>query len=581
MRRLRSRFALLVLLASVVVSGCSGEGGNGGPDGVILDAQPRFALRGRQAAQTIAIRGDETHWASDGLTVDDLSFGAGIEITRLAVANDRYLEVDLRVLPDADLGYRDIVVGGLPFAGIFRVSDPFRVVAGTPIKAGRFFRAVVEGTETNWIDGVEVTTDADQVLLDGQWLALGNEALGTDVLGDKYLEITGYTHWYAFNGTGGEIDLLVGLGPENERDLGVGALEVEPEPRIELDPSAAVQGLLDESLATSVYAVTFPAYSKCYPSLSALTPSIQPIYELYHPAFPAVPWAKIDPQTQSYQSDYVFDAQPMYVVVHDALQRGGADFQFALTADCVSLNQTPLTEGVVTNGAIAAQTYENGAWYTVTPTRWGVTRVVVTPTSATPDDHRLYFYPYGTLDALPEYSYVDAFSPSDPSAVETLIAFTGTRPTALLEAYAGGSFGPTTAFDIEWTEFPMPGGAIHENLSPLDIVDDGTPVTSTILIAGEGTAATGVHVALDILHGASGDLTIDLVNPQGAEVRLYGQDGFGQDILALMPDLILPTAGVLSDLVAGGDPNGTWTLRITDGYLLDAGQLKGWALTFE
>ncbi|GAA3055868.1 serine protease [Actinokineospora globicatena] len=112
------------------------------------------------------------------------------------------------------------------------------------------------------------------------------------------------------------------------------------------------------------------------------------------------------------------------------------------------------------------------------------------------------------------------------------------------------------------------GGA---NTTDVAIPDNGTAVTSTILVSGcPPTGAPGrVRVYLD--HPDVSDLRIDLVDPLGRVFELEqigGDDGSGavRRIYSVSPP--------------GGDRNGSWTLRVTDLARGDAGRLDQWVLSF-
>ncbi|WP_177215505.1 S8 family serine peptidase [Actinokineospora terrae] len=112
------------------------------------------------------------------------------------------------------------------------------------------------------------------------------------------------------------------------------------------------------------------------------------------------------------------------------------------------------------------------------------------------------------------------------------------------------------------------GGA---NTNDVAIPDNGTTVTSTIQVGGcPPTGAPGrVRVYLD--HPDVGDLKIDLVDPFGRVYELEqvgGNDGSGtvRRIYSVSP--------------AGGDRNGSWTLRITDLTRGDVGRLDQWVVSF-
>ena len=102
----------------------------------------------------------------------------------------------------------------------------------------------------------------------------------------------------------------------------------------------------------------------------------------------------------------------------------------------------------------------------------------------------------------------------------------------------------------------------------LAIPDNAAAVSDAITAPGPGTA-TSVSVAVDIAHPYIGDLTVELVAPDGTARTLHDRsggnaDGIGQ---AYAPDF------------GGAGIAGDWTLRVRDHATRDAGTLNGWTLT--
>ena len=93
-------------------------------------------------------------------------------------------------------------------------------------------------------------------------------------------------------------------------------------------------------------------------------------------------------------------------------------------------------------------------------------------------------------------------------------------------------------------------------------------MSDTITVSDSGTA-TSVSVDIDITHTYIGDLTIDLIAPDGTSEILHNGIGAGTD------DIDTTYAQYF-----GGIPiSGTWTLRINDDYETDSGVLNSWKLT--
>jgi len=106
------------------------------------------------------------------------------------------------------------------------------------------------------------------------------------------------------------------------------------------------------------------------------------------------------------------------------------------------------------------------------------------------------------------------------------------------------------------------------------VINDNATITSSIAVTGEsGNAPAALKVHANITHNWSGDLTIEIVAPNGASAVLqqpdYNDDGN-----------INTTWTVNASSVQG---NGTWKLKVIDNdpyYSGDYGTLNSWSLTF-
>ena len=113
-----------------------------------------------------------------------------------------------------------------------------------------------------------------------------------------------------------------------------------------------------------------------------------------------------------------------------------------------------------------------------------------------------------------------------------------------------------------------PGQFTHARTPGLAIPDNAAAVSDAITVPGFGTA-TSVTVSVDIAHPFIGDLTVELVAPDGTARTLHRYSGEGADgiIRTYTPDF------------GGTGIAGDWTLRASDGASGDAGTLNGWTLT--
>lgn len=148
----------------------------------------------------------------------------------------------------------------------------------------------------------------------------------------------------------------------------------------------------------------------------------------------------------------------------------------------------------------------------------------------------------------------------------------------------------------------------HENTTPVAIPTGPAVVTSTIDVAGAGAHLTDVDLFTNITHTFAADLDVTLQSPTGTVVTITTDNGAGNDNVfagttfddQANPGGQVPYAtnpGLTTDnpyannvaatplapeeaLAAfnGEDPNGTWTLTISDDLAGDGGTLNNWRL---
>ncbi len=128
---------------------------------------------------------------------------------------------------------------------------------------------------------------------------------------------------------------------------------------------------------------------------------------------------------------------------------------------------------------------------------------------------------------------------------------------------------------------------------PVSISSSGTPtVTSTLDFTAAGTITEVSIPVLEGTHTWVSDLTFTLTSPAGTTITLFGgvcnnQDDFdiafsdsGSGAAIACP----PTGGItyqptdpFSNFI-GEDPNGTWTLTVSDAFDQDGGAINAWSL---
>jgi hypothetical protein len=111
---------------------------------------------------------------------------------------------------------------------------------------------------------------------------------------------------------------------------------------------------------------------------------------------------------------------------------------------------------------------------------------------------------------------------------------------------------------------------VYANASRVDIPDNGAAVESPVTITGrDGNASATTKVYVDIVHTYRGDLTVDLVGPDGTVYSLLNRSGGSADNV----DQTFTVDASTQPL------NGTWKLRVQDRASIDVGYIARWQLT--
>ncbi|MFL4902134.1 M4 family metallopeptidase [Streptomyces sp. MMS24-I2-30] len=110
---------------------------------------------------------------------------------------------------------------------------------------------------------------------------------------------------------------------------------------------------------------------------------------------------------------------------------------------------------------------------------------------------------------------------------------------------------------------------IFANATRVDIPDAGAAVESPITVSGRtGNASATTQVYVKIVHTYRGDLTVDLVGPNGTVYSLLNRSGGAAD-----------NVDQTFTLDASAQPvAGTWKLRVQDHASIDVGYLEQWQL---
>jgi len=152
--------------------------------------------------------------------------------------------------------------------------------------------------------------------------------------------------------------------------------------------------------------------------------------------------------------------------------------------------------------------------------------------------------------------------------------------TIYLDQNGNGSLDPQTVNTVDSVDVPQG-------------IWDYMTITSDLLAGGLAGTATDIDVTLDITHTWDDDLAVFLISPSGTRVELFSNvGGSGIDFTSTILDdeaatpIALGSApftgsfqpeGLLADF-DGEDPNGTWTLEVTDDFGADTGMLNSWSI---
>ncbi len=214
-----------------------------------------------------------------------------------------------------------------------------------------------------------------------------------------------------------------------------------------------------------------------------------------------------------------------------------------------------------------------------------------------------------------EHTYADLTLASPLLPEEGLGAFVGQDPngtwTITISDDAAGDGGALNSWSLNLTSLtsaPTLATTSATNSTPVAIPTGPAVVTSTINIAGAGTSLLDVNVTTGITHTFNNDLDVTVMSPAGTVVTLTTDNGGSNDNVfngtvwdddadpgTQVPytanpnevtehtyaDLTLASPLLPEEALAsfnGEDPNGTWTITISDDLAGDGGSLNSWTL---
>ncbi|MGB4844150.1 MAG: zinc-dependent metalloprotease family protein, partial [Ferruginibacter sp.] len=227
--------------------------------------------------------------------------------------------------------------------------------------------------------------------------------------------------------------------------------------------------------------------------------------------------------------------------------------------------------------------------------------------------------PYTTNNGLvTDQAYVNLTTATPLVPEEALAAFIGEDPNGVWTitisddlAGDGGSLDSWALIITGLPAAPTLTTSSFTNNTPVVIPTGPGVVTSTINVTGVGTQLFDVNMTTFIRHTFNSDLDITITSPAGTVVTLTSDNGAGNDNVfngtiwddsanpggqvpytsnnGLVTDHTYANLTLASPLVpeealgafVGEDPNGVWTLTISDDLAGDGGTLDSWTLDLQ
>ncbi|MFZ9387821.1 MAG: proprotein convertase P-domain-containing protein [Chitinophagaceae bacterium] len=224
--------------------------------------------------------------------------------------------------------------------------------------------------------------------------------------------------------------------------------------------------------------------------------------------------------------------------------------------------------------------------------------------------------PYSSNNGMvTDHSYSNNVVATPLAPEEPLAAFIGENPngtwTIRVSDDAGGDLGSLNSWSLvvgASATPPLVTTNSYSNNTAVPIPTGPAVVSSTINVAGAPTQIFNVKVLTNITHTFAADLDITIMSPAGTVVTLTTDNGAGNDNVfagttwdndanpggqvpyttnngmvtdhAYTNNVAVPSLTPEESLAAffGEDPNGTWTITISDDVAGDGGSLNSWGL---
>jgi subtilisin-like proprotein convertase family protein len=224
--------------------------------------------------------------------------------------------------------------------------------------------------------------------------------------------------------------------------------------------------------------------------------------------------------------------------------------------------------------------------------------------------------PYTTNSGLAtDHPYANLTLASPLAPEEALGAFYGENPngvwTITISDDLAGDGGTLSSWSLDLVTLPaapIQTTSTFSTATPVSIPTGPAVVSSTINVSGVGSSMSNLTMTTFITHTFAADLDITLQSPAGTVVTITTDNGSGNDDVfngtvwrdnanpggqvpyttnnGLVTDNAYSNLTLASPLVPeealsafrGEDPNGTWTLTISDDLAGDGGTLSSWSL---
>ncbi len=539
-----------------VAAGCGGDGEGLAPR--LRDVEPNWIAPGRQTSVRITAELADFD-PSRPIAAD---FGDGLTAVA-TVASPVSIAVELTAAEDAAYGARDVVLrqGSLELRldGSFEVAPPFAFDT-TELAQGELNLLRLHGRGTRWSSfGADAAIE-------------GALVLGVYVVDEDDAEVLLKVDLFAEPGAR-DVALTSGGARETAR----GALTVVPVEVRSLPSGATAQDEID--LWGEFHVFHVPAAGVPLTRVRLENPQLYAWTEIYRPSDGRYVHELLE---DGDWFDWADSPEDLYLVVRDPsfYVFGASPLPYSLHVEQTAV--TPLAAGDGASdlglgaGAIGAFAIGDAG------PRWSVLSV----TASSESGASALAPAVDLLDPATMTVRARTESPDGGSStVRQVLRGEGIWLAVVSEAEGGdgGGFDLTTGIDaIPGTHVVDDGLAIA--YPPLVTFSGNETFSRTMTVGGIAGTISRVHLGLDLEHGFRGVTRVTLIAPDGTEAIVQEFDYTRQvaDYRTVWPD-VTPAASDLDAVFGGKDPNGTWTLRLSEHAIWGGPDrtLHGWMLSLE